>query len=131
MQFDKRSPIYLQLKEYILDQIISGEYGLGQELPSRRELASQLKINPNTVQRAYKELEEEGVIVTEANVPSRVSQDSEKIQSLKQVALDQAVTDFYQTVERLNLSQDQVLEAIEAYQAKREEQDDARSEKHC
>ena len=55
-------PIYEQLEEKLRRLILSGAIGEGERLPSVRELASQLAINPNTIQRAYRELEQAGFI---------------------------------------------------------------------
>ena len=55
-------PIYEQLEEKLRRMILSGAIGEGERLPSVRELASQLAINPNTIQRAYRELEQNGFI---------------------------------------------------------------------
>ena len=55
-------PIYEQLKEKLRRMILSGAIGPGEKLPSVRELAGQLAINPNTIQRAYRELESAGFI---------------------------------------------------------------------
>ena len=55
-------PIYLQIKEGLCRLILSGAVKTGERLPSVRELAGQLAINPNTIQRAYNELEGEGYI---------------------------------------------------------------------
>lgn len=55
-------PIYEQLEEKLRRLILSGAIGEGEKLPSVRELASQLAINPNTIQRAYRELEQKGFI---------------------------------------------------------------------
>ncbi len=55
-------PLYEQLCDDMRRQIIAGAFGEGRRLPSVRELASQLAINPNTIQRAYRELESEGYI---------------------------------------------------------------------
>jgi len=55
-------PIYLQIKENLCRLICSGALATGERLPSVRELAGQLAINPNTIQRAYRELEQEGFI---------------------------------------------------------------------
>lgn len=60
-KFDPR-PIYEQVKENIKKQIVTGVLSGGDQLPSVRELATQLVINPNTIQRAYHELESEGYI---------------------------------------------------------------------
>ncbi|MBQ1705756.1 MAG: GntR family transcriptional regulator [Clostridia bacterium] len=57
-------PIYEQIMENLRRLIVSGAMAPGEKLPSVRELAIQLAINPNTIQRAYRELENEGYIVT-------------------------------------------------------------------
>ena len=59
-------PIYEQIKEGIGRLILTGVLGQGEKLPSVRELAGQLAINPNTIQRAYRELESEGFICSVA-----------------------------------------------------------------
>ena len=55
-------PLYLQIKEGLCRLILSGAIATGERLPSVRELAGQLAINPNTIQRAYRELESDGFI---------------------------------------------------------------------
>ena len=55
-------PIYLQIKEGLCRLILSGAVKTGERLPSVRELAGQLAIKPNTIQRAYRELENDGFI---------------------------------------------------------------------
>ena len=57
-------PIYAQITDGFKEQIASGILQPGDKLPSVRELASELAINPNTIQRAYRQLEMEGWIVT-------------------------------------------------------------------
>ena len=57
-------PIYTQITDGIRDQILAGVLQTGDKLPSVRELATQLTINPNTIQRAYRELEMQGWIAT-------------------------------------------------------------------
>ena len=57
-------PIYTQIADNFRNQIRAGVLGEGDKLPSVRELASTLAINPNTIQRAYRELEQQGIIET-------------------------------------------------------------------
>ena len=57
-------PIYAQIMDGYREQIVTGVLQPGDRLPSVRELASRLAINPNTIQRAYRELEQQGVIET-------------------------------------------------------------------
>ena len=73
-------PLYEQIKLKLRQMMLSGTYSQETKLPSVRELASQLAINPNTIQRAYKELEAEGFIVS---IPGKGSYpvDSEVLKS--------------------------------------------------
>ena len=70
LDFRDARPIYTQIADNFRSQIRSGILQHGDKLPSVRELASQLAINPNTIQRAYRELEMEGTI---ASVPGKGS----------------------------------------------------------
>jgi len=81
-------PIYEQIKDSIRRLVISGAMGINEQLPSVRSLAVTLSINPNTIQRAYNELENEGYIYS---VPGKgnfvspdVRQDEERIKELKE-----------------------------------------------
>ncbi len=57
-------PIYVQIMDGLKEQITSGVLQAGEKLPSVRELAASLTINPNTIQRSYRQLEMEGWIAT-------------------------------------------------------------------
>jgi GntR family transcriptional regulator len=59
---DSHIPIYVQIIEYLRSVIAAGVYRPGEALPSLRVLATELKVNPNTVQRAYDEMERQGMI---------------------------------------------------------------------
>ncbi len=62
LDFSDHRPLYEQIKEKLKELIISGALGENEKIPSVRELASSLAINPNTIQKAYKDLENEGYI---------------------------------------------------------------------
>ena len=70
LNFRASTPIYEQVKEHFRSLILSGVLPEGYKMPSVRELASELAINPNTIQRAYRELEQEGCI---CSVPGKGS----------------------------------------------------------
>ncbi len=79
-------PIYSQIVDGFRDQIIAGILPEGEKLPSVRELAAQLTINPNTIQRAYRELESAGWIATVpgkgcfvCGVPNHAAQDRQQL----------------------------------------------------
>lgn len=121
MNINSHLPIYEQLKQYFKSEIVSGNLTPGQELPSRRSIAQEFKVNPNTVQRAFKELEEEHIITTDANVPSRVTEDIQIIDTLRHTLLQQAMIDFYQLIQQLNISPRTALEALNEFIQQKEE----------
>src|SRR5699024_1861279 len=92
--------------------------------PSRRELANQLKINPNTVQRAYKEMEDEGLIYTERNLPSKITRDSSVIESVREELLLSAVDSFIEAVRPLDVPLEELISLIkEKYKEQGERND--------
>lgn len=64
------SPIYMQIIRYIKQGIAAGNIGNQEEVPSRRVLSALLGVNPNTIQKAYHMLEEEGIIVSRSGAKS-------------------------------------------------------------
>jgi len=111
--FNKRNPVYEQIIEMYKQKIVSGDFQPGQEMPSRRELATQLKVNPNTVQRAYKEMEGLGLIFTDGNSLSKITDSPSKIQALRQEILEEALRTFIETVRTVGLEDKAVLKLIE------------------
>ena len=73
---DDRSPIYLQILRFVRQGIATGTVCYGDELPSRRVLSSLLGVNPNTVQKAFHLLEEEGIIESRAGAKSIIVTDA-------------------------------------------------------
>ena len=80
---DSDRPIYAQLVERLQVQIVSGYYPPGGKLPSVRELASVAAVNPNTMQKAFAELERGGLIITQRTNGRSVTEDTELIRSIK------------------------------------------------
>src|SRR5690606_24006756 len=94
IKLNSRDPVYIQVIRYFKEQIATGILEPGQEIASRRELANKLKINPNTAQRAYKEMEEQGLIFTEGNLPSRITKDEVIIKHVREELILEAVNTF-------------------------------------
>lgn len=110
--FNKRDPVYVQVVHYFKEQIAIGELEPGQEISSRRELAKQLKINPNTVQRAYKEMEEAGLIFTEGNSPSKITKDEKIISKVREELILRAVDDFVAAIRPIHVPTDEVMDLL-------------------
>lgn len=120
--FNNRDPVYLQVVRYFKEQIATGAIVAGQEVPSRREIAANLKINPNTAQRAYKEMEEQGLIYTERNHPSRITTDQSILNGVREELILQAIDVFLESVKPINVPVDELLELVkEKYVASTEE----------
>lgn len=111
-KFDSRAPLYLQVIHYYKVQIASGALKPGEEMPSRRELARLFKINPNTVQRAYKEMEEQGLIYTDRNMPSKVTNDANLLNVVRNELLMEAVEELVQTIKPINVPLEEIVALI-------------------
>ena len=68
MNFNENKPIYLQINDYFCDQILTKKWQTGDRIPSVREIAIQMEVNPNTAIRAFHDLQEEGVLYNQRGV---------------------------------------------------------------
>ena len=112
MQFNTRTPVYLQVVDYFKKKMALGKLKAGDEMPSRRELANDLKINPNTVQKAFKEMEDQKLITTERNRPSRVTTDGTVLAQIRSEIVDDAVAVFVEAIQELDVSVDELVDKI-------------------
>jgi GntR family transcriptional regulator len=112
IKLNSRDPVYIQVIRYFKEQIATGILEPGQEIASRRELANKLKINPNTAQRAYKEMEEQGLIFTEGNLPSRITKDEVIIKHVREELILEAVNTFIASIQSINVSLEEAVELI-------------------
>ncbi|NLL77297.1 MAG: GntR family transcriptional regulator [Clostridiales bacterium] len=106
-------PIYTQLVEIIQTQIISGRYKAGDRLPSVRELAAEASVNPNTMQKAFAELERNGLIVTQRTSGRTVTEDIELINQTQAHLAEECINNFFQTMKELGYSEKEILKLIE------------------
>jgi len=110
--FNTRDPVYLQVVKHFKELIATGRLGAGQIIPSRRELATLLKINPNTAQKAYKEMEEQQLIVTEGNSPSRITSQEHVLRKIRSELLEEAVDAFITSVRRVDVPVEELLDLV-------------------
>ena len=97
LNYRDAKPIYEQIKDGLRKLVVSKALDAGEKLPSVRELASQLAINPNTIQRAYRELESEGYIYTVAGKGTFVAESKDIFDDRQQELLnefDELVTEL-------------------------------------
>lgn len=91
LKFDNLSPIYMQIIKNFRQQCASGEVKDGDEMPSRRTLSALLGVNPNTVQKAYKMLEDDGLITSRGGAKSLVTLSERQLQSIRKELLQNEV----------------------------------------
>src|SRR5262245_17742246 len=112
---DSHVPVYLQIVECLRSAIAAGVYQPGEALPSLRALATDLKVNPNTVQRAYEELDRQGLVKSHRGVGMFVARRG--AQSARDRAEDSAQTALVQAVTAAaaaGLSTNRIRELFEA-----------------
>lgn len=119
-----RDPVYEQVMNHFKVLLANGELQPGDEIPSRRELARVFKINPNTVQRAYKEMEEAQLIHTERNYPSRITTDESVLKRVREELLNYAVDTFVESIHLIQVPIEEVLTRIEDRFNKEEKEDE-------
>lgn len=107
--FDNDRPIYLQLVEQLRLEIISGKLKMGEKIPSVRDFAMQVKVNPNTMQKALAELEREKLIYTERTNGKYITNDEEVIKNLKKSIIDEKIDNFILDMQKMGISQKEVF----------------------
>ncbi|MBQ6719853.1 MAG: GntR family transcriptional regulator [Oscillospiraceae bacterium] len=104
-------PIYAQIIDSFKEQITAGILGTGDKLPSVRELAADLAINPNTIQRSYRSLEAEGWIVTVPGKGCFVSANG-NCQERERKRLMDVLQETCTALEALGISREELAERI-------------------
>ncbi len=113
-KLDSDRPIYAQLLELIQMRIISGHYPAGSRLPSVRELAAEAGVNPNTMQKAFSELERNGLIWTQRTAGRFVTQDKELIECLRQSLAKKHLHQFFHNMRQLGYESEEILSFLKA-----------------
>ena len=102
-------PIYLQIIRHIKRGIAAGTVAAGDELPSRRVLSAQLGVNPNTVQKAYRLLEEEGLITSRSGAKSEVALPPGGVEAIRAQLLEQEMAVLVQNLRQSGLDKEAAL----------------------
>ncbi len=109
LKFTSDLPVFVQVINHIKRKIIAGELVTGQELPSRRKLAVQLSINPNTVQKIYKQLEDDGFIENSQGAKSVLCIDDAKINELKKEFVEDKMKKTLEILKQSGVSFQEVI----------------------
>lgn len=126
-EFQDHLPIYAQLMDTLKRRIITGRYLPGEKLASVRELAAEAGINPNTVQRAFSELEREGLIYTQRATGKYVTENADEIKSARQALAKTQVAEFLSNMQSLGYSVGDVIVLLQSFNESEEESSHADS----
>jgi len=120
-QFSSNRPIYQQIMDEIELRILNGTYEKGMRLPSVRDLAMTAAVNPNTMQRALSDLENQGLITTQRNAGRTVTTDETAIKRARTVKADSLAETFLLQMKALGMTKEEVLERLAGREEKEEE----------
>ncbi|MCB0703729.1 MAG: GntR family transcriptional regulator [Saprospiraceae bacterium] len=112
MEFKQPKAIYVQIADYLLDNILSGEIKGGERLASVRELATSVQVNPNTVVRSYNYLQEQEIIYQQRGIGYFVVDDGlQKTRAFRRKRFfEQFLPDVFKSMDLLGISMEEIVE---------------------
>ena len=113
-KFDNNIPIYIQLVEQIKIDIISGKIKPGDRLPSVRDYALEMKVNPNTMQKALQELEEVKLVYTERTNGKYVTEERKLIEKYKKQYADELSKKYFHNMEEIGYTKEETIKYLES-----------------
>lgn len=113
--FDSDRPIYAQIIDHIRLFIASGEYEAGEKLPSVREIAQEAGVNPNTMQRAFAELESQGLVFANRTSGRFITEDERMIKELKKELASDAIRTFLDSMKQIGYNKNETIELMKYY----------------
>ena len=113
--FDEKSPIYIQIAKHIKMKIISQEIKSGDQLPTVREIAEEAGVNPNTMQRAFSELEQEGMVFSKRTSGRFVTEDEKLIKQKRHELATEELQSFVQNMHHIGFDTSDIIAVLESY----------------
>lgn len=110
--FSADRPVYIQIADRIKKSVLSGEYEAGQQIPTVRQLALDAAVNPNTVQHAFVELENQGIIIAKGTLGRFVTDNQQVVQAVREDMARRLAKTFVEEMGQLSISPQQALELI-------------------
>lgn len=110
---DDDSPIYMQIIRYIKQGIAAGSIGNQEEVPSRRALSALLGVNPNTIQKAYHLLEEEGIIVSRSGAKSFTCVEESTVERIRWELTVNSTLQWVKTMKQLGVDREEASALFE------------------
>lgn len=120
MNFKEKEAIYLQIADHISEHIMLGKWKPDEKIPSVREMAGELQVNPNTVMRTYEHLQNQEIVFNKRGMGHYVAIDAiKKIKSIrKERFMQQELPDFFRSLYLLDISFEEMQKRYEEYRSK-------------
>ena len=112
LKLNEESPIYMQIVRFVKIKMVNRQVRDGDELPSRRVLSAVLEVNPNTIQKAYRLMEEEGILVSFAGSKSLLQFDESLVDKYRKELLAVEAEKYIEEVKKLGLTAEEAVELI-------------------
>jgi len=113
IDFNAARPIYEQVIEEIKKEIVRGEINPGEKLPSQRQMANNIDVNPNTVQRAYREMQARDLVETKRGRGTFIKDDDKVITEIKKEMAEHAVENYIEQMESLGFNKEDIFKKLE------------------
>lgn len=113
--FHDVSPVSAQLKQKLMYSILSGKLSAGDKIPSVREMAELIHINPNTVVKAYKAVKQEELIICSNSKEYSVTQDKKRIEQIKEGITKEICCTYLSKMFELGFNKLEAAECLQAY----------------
>ncbi|MHB8126180.1 MAG: GntR family transcriptional regulator [Desulfitobacteriaceae bacterium] len=110
--FNESAPIYMQIIQKIKSDIVSGKLKGGDKMSSVREFSESFKVNPNTVQRVFLELEREGITYSQRGVGTFIVEGNELLENLKNTQAQKYAKRFADEMKELGMEKGEILEYL-------------------
>lgn len=114
-KFDEKSPIYAQIAQHVMLQIISQEIKSGDQLPTVREYAEIAGVNPNTMQRAFTELEREGMVYSQRTAGRFVTDNQELIARKRRELAINELKSFISNMIRMGFERSEIIPVLSTF----------------
>lgn len=111
--FSSEKPVYIQIAERITMSVLSEEYSKGEQIPTVRQLALEAAVNPNTVQRAFAELEAKGIVVSKGTLGRFVTEDGSVLENSRNELAKKLTDNFVKKMGYLSVSKEEMLKMVE------------------
>jgi len=111
-EFNDKTPIYLQIMDIIKMNIVTGKLKANDKLPSVREMATNLNVNPNTLQRSYQELERLKIVYTQRGTGTFVGEEKDMVDDLKREMAKEVIDSFILRMKNLGFNDNEIIKSV-------------------